>query len=521
MPLWTQGRAPGWPVFVVYYLVTTGSLLAGLAIRRARWPRYALAPAAGIPLTALGLVAAFAIQSIVRGVGLGHPPWTMLGGLGLAVAGFLGARISPRGARALTVRRGAIIESDDEGRAGNGRRARLRARGVLAFAGVELAPGDETKHFKLIGTTGTGKSTAIRHLLEAALARGDRAVFADPDGGYLARFYQPARGDVILNPFDARSRKWNVFGELRADYDFDQLARSLIAEGSGPDIAWRTYAQTYFSAVLRQADASGVTETAELYRLLTSASLEELRILLDGTPAQPFVVDGNERMFSSIRSITGNAVASLAFIRHQPGALFSIRDWVETGSGALFLPYQADQIASLRAVISTWLRIAIFQTMSQGESDHRLWLVIDELDALGAIDGLKDALARLRKFGGRCVLGFQSIAQVSGIYGASESQTIVENCGNTLILRCSASEKGGTAQFASRLIGEREIVRDTVTRSRGALFSGDSRGSVSRSVQHVIENAVLASEIEQLPDLEGYLKLASRPEWRRVRLQRP
>ena len=147
--------------------------------------------------------------------------------------------------------------------------------------------------------------------------------------------------------------------------------------------------------------------------------------------------------------------------------------------------------------------------------------MIDELDALGAIDGLKDALARLRKFGGRCVLGFQSIAQVSGLYGASESQTIVENCGNTLILRCSASEKGGTAQFASRLIGEREIVRDTVTRSRGAPLSGDSRGSVTRSVQHVIEQAVLASEIEQLPDLEGYLKLASRPHWHRVRLHRP
>jgi len=194
---------------------------------------------------------------------------------------------------------------------------------------------------------------------------------------------------------------------------------------------------------------------------------------------------------------------------------------VEEGEGVLSLPYRAGQIAALRSVISTWMWITIFQTMSQGEADHRLWFVIDELDALGAIDGLKDALARLRKFGGRCVIGFQSIAQVSGIYGASESQTIVENCGNTLILRCSASEKGGTAQFASRLIGEREIVRDTVTRSRGLPFSGDARGSVARSVQHVIENAVLASEIEQLPDLVGYRKVASRPEWRRIRLPRP
>ena len=73
---------------------------------------------------------------------------------------------------------------------------------------------DETKHFKFIGTTGTGKSTAIREILAAALARGDRAVIADPDGGYLRRFYRQDRGDVILNPFDARSVKWDLFAEI-------------------------------------------------------------------------------------------------------------------------------------------------------------------------------------------------------------------------------------------------------------------------------------------------------------------
>ena len=69
----------------------------------------------------------------------------------------------------------------------------------------------------------------------------------------------------------------------------------------------------------------------------------------------------------------------------------------------------------------------------------------DELDALGPIDGLKDALARLRKFGGRCVLGFQSIAQVSSTYGHGEAQTIVENCSNTLIIS-SHSELGEKAR---------------------------------------------------------------------------
>ena len=39
------------------------------------------------------------------------------------------------------------------------------------------------------------------------------------------------------------------------------------------------------------------------------------------------------------------------------------------------------------------------------------------------------------------------------------------------------------------------------------------------SEQHVTEAAVLPSEIEQLPDLHGFLKVASQAEWRRVTLR--
>jgi len=42
--------------------------------------------------------------------------------------------------------------------------------------------------------------------------------------------------------------------------------------------------------------------------------------------------------------------------------------------------------------------------------------------------------------------------------------------------------------------------------------------TITTSDQHVTEDAVLPSEIEQLPDLTGFLKLASRGEWLRVAL---
>ena len=146
------------------------------------------------------------------------------------------------------------------------------------------------------------------------------------------------------------------------------------------------------------------------------------------------------------------------------------------------------------------------------------------LTPVAIIDGLKDALARLRKFGGRCVLGFQAVAQVSSTYGQGEAQTIIENCANTLILRCSSSENGGTSQFASRLIGEREVLRRQISRGKdreSAFFSRGARQSRSITDQHVTETAVMASELEQLPDLRGYLKIASSATWWKVTLTRP
>jgi hypothetical protein len=551
----------GWPGLALAYTSIEAPLLAGLVRGRAQLGKLLLSPLIAAPLTVAAGVGIAAAAPLTRSLGFASQGLMQLSfGVGFSVAlGYVSGRVIAKRARsASSHQRGALVEEAEtpamsrrggrvRGSERNSGRVERGRDGIITLAGKSVSAEDETKHFKIIGTTGTGKSTAIREVLASALRRGDRAVIADPDGGYLERFYDARRGDAILNPFDGASAKWDLYGEIRNAYDVEQLARSLIPDHDGSDRSWRGYARTFFGAVTRRTHEAGVTDVAELYRLLVMASATELKILVAGTPAQPFLDEHNSRMFDSIRSVTSSAVGALEYVAQQKSPLLSVRSWVAPGSmaastssggrpnasertgdrendsgspeprprGVLFIPYQAGQIAALRSTISAWMRLAIFEAMNQKEGDQRLWFVVDELDALGQIDGLKDALARLRKFGGRCLLGFQSIAQVSSTYGSGEAQTIVENCGNTLILRCSSSERGGTASFASRLIGQREVVRTTTSRSRRMT---QLVPSVTRSEHFNIEPAVMDSEIEQLPDLVGYLKFASKPQWSRVAL---
>lgn len=501
------------------YVILLAGMFTGCVHGKAPARHYLLAPVIAAPL----LIAIGVICSIffwLLGIGPDNLLRFILGISLTAATGYAVSQLLVAYAKGISPRkhlRGAVISAMNIVAA-----LRDKLPTSITIAGIPVAFADETKHFKIIGATGTGKSTAIQEMLAAAIARGDRAIIADPDGGYLSRFYDPTR-DVILNPFDPDARKWDLFGEITNNYDIDQLARSLIPDRGGEDRIWSGYARTVFSAVVQQAIKCNKRSDAELLRILIHALLKELRMLFPGTSAAPFLEEGNEKMFGSVRSVAASAIDALKYTVQHKAEPLSVRQWVRQGAarqnggqgGVLFIPYRAGEIAALASMISAWMRLGIFQAMDHEETDQRLWFVVDELDALGAIDGLKDALARLRKFGGRCILGFQSIAQVSGTYGKSIAETVVENCGNSLILRCSASEHGGTSEFASKLIGQREVLHTTRSKSHRP---NEWLASVTSNEQLRIEPAVMASEIERLPDLTGYLKLVSIPDWFSVKL---
>ena len=88
----------------------------------------------------------------------------------------------------------------------------------------------ESSHILIMGDSGTGKSALIRKILIDVAERGESAIVYDPALEYTPQFYAPNRGDVILNPLDARMPYWSPGDELGHDAEALTLAASLFPD---------------------------------------------------------------------------------------------------------------------------------------------------------------------------------------------------------------------------------------------------------------------------------------------------
>src|ERR1700722_6677634 len=313
-------------LFLVPYGFVAATMIVQLIRHRSPMELWMKLPKWAMVATVIGGIGGLVVNLALLLFGVHNDQIQWIVGVGaLAFVGYaIGGGLARQAPPAASYRRGAVVSTAKDiaelyrSRRADADKQRKTDRTVpVMLAGIPVAVADETKHFKFIGTTGTGKSTAIREMLSAALARGDRAIIADPDGGYLNHFYDPGRGDVILNPFDPDSVKWNLLGEITNDHDVDQLARSLIPDSSGSDLIWSGYARTFFTALTQQVIAARIENDYEIYRLIAKAPVAELKLLLAGTAAGPFLEDGNEKMFGSVRSVTSSAVSALPHTTQQ------------------------------------------------------------------------------------------------------------------------------------------------------------------------------------------------------------
>ncbi|MGE4337898.1 MAG: type IV secretion system DNA-binding domain-containing protein [Pigmentiphaga sp.] len=387
--------------------------------------------------------------------------------------------------------------------------------GRVPLAGQLLPKGAEQKHTLCLGSTGVGKSQVIHHCLEYASRSGWTIICIDPSGAYAST--HPRKGDIIFNPDDRRSARWDILADIRKPADIGLVADAICPPSTGDFFA--SAANKILRAVLLSAKRRGATSAEVVILLvndLTKNSLRESIGHLEGSGAEEFFDDANSRAFGSILLTLSTSAEKLRPLAEQAeGRWLSLSQFVgeaDTRPGSLFLTYNDDQISILGPLYSLMLNVLISRVLSlPPDEERRVLLVADEFDALGGtqekktpIGSLPSALVRGRKYGLSVLLGAQSLSQIRDVYGREGGDSILENLSTRLILSVS----GETAEFASsRLLGEAEIeIRersDSVSHTAGAA-SGRSESTNHRLSQ---DRLVLPAEINSLPPLNGYLKV--------------
>ena len=146
------------------------------------------------------------------------------------------------------------------------------------------------------------------------------------------------------------------------------------------------------------------------------------------------------------------------------------------------------------------------------DRDRLIWNVVDELASLNKVSTLKEVTTRARKYGLASLLGYQNIAQLREIYGNNDAQTIVSMCQNTLTLRVPDFQ---TAEYIAKNLGEQELNERDENISYGA---DATRDGVTITTKRGTRALVTPSEIQGLPDLTGFIRLAGRNDVIKVKL---
>ena len=377
---------------------------------------------------------------------------------------------------------------------------REKKKEQVTIADIPMPTKVENLHLLVQGATGSGKSVLMRELAYTSLKRRDRAIFLDPNGDMYSKFGGPK--DVVLNPYDSRTKGWTFFNEIRADYDFHRYALSLVPRGQTADAEeWCAYGRLLLRETARKLKMLGKPSVYELFHWTTIADPENLRDFLKGTTAESLFAGSSEasKALTSARFVLSDKLPEHL---NMPVGDFSIRTWLEEGEGNLYITWREDMAEALKPLISAWIDAVFVSILSMDEDENRrIWAFIDELASLEKLSSLEAALTKGRKHGLRVVAGLQSTSQLDDIYGRDLAQTL-RSCFRSLAVLGGSKTDPRTSKDMSDALGQHEVERDKYSKSSG------TRTSTNKSEDVKQESVVTASEIASLPDLTGYIAFA-------------
>lgn len=346
---------------------------------------------------------------------------------------------------------------------------------------------------QIIGDTGAGKSALLAQVLRQVRSRGDSAIVYDPAREFVKRFYDPARGDVILNPLDKRCPYWGPAEELRSRSEAKALAASLFQPPQDKKGEFFIESPQKIFAFLM---AYGPTPD-QLVEWMSNP--EEIDRRLKGTEHAHLIDSRAHQQRAGVLASLGLVADSLRLLPKQNmgNGSWTATEWAEKRQGWIFLTSLPAEREALRPLQSLWIDWLVLRLLNEPtEAQRRVWFVIDELASLQKLPQLHTAICEARKSRNPVVLGFQGKAQLEYLYGHLAEVMLSQPA--TSIWLTTKEPKAG--QWVSEFIGKVEVER-----LRETHFDG-TRAGRNFALDRQVEPLVMESEISGLADLHAYMK---------------
>ena len=351
----------------------------------------------------------------------------------------------------------------------------------------------EGQHFELMGDTGAGKTRLIMMLLLQIKERGHSAIVYDPACEFVQRFYDNNRGDIILNPLDARCPYWGPSEELRRRAEAKAIAASLYQPTSDKKGEFFTETpQKIFAHLL----TFGPTPQ-ELVEWM--ANPDEVDRRVQNTEMAMMIAKGAQQQRNGVLASLGLIADSLRMLPRKETAMhrWSATEWAETRKGWIFLTSKPSEREALRPLHSLWIDLLVLRLLNEPkDGQHPVWFVLEELATLQRLPQLHTAITENRKSKNPLVLGFQGKAQLEVTYGHL-AEVMLSQPATKIFLKTTEPK---AAAWVSNAIGNVEIERLRETHSTGL------RAGNNFSIDRQVEPLVMDSEISGLPDRHAFLK---------------
>jgi len=372
----------------------------------------------------------------------------------------------------------------------------------LCIGNMPLVKDSETRHFLVMGSTGSGKTNLMHNLLPQVKQKEQPAIVIDQTGEMIARYYNPERKDIIFNPFDARSKNWDFWQDCSTSEELERFSKILFSfnrkrSRSYSDPFWEQSAQYVFNDCAEYLIRTGNTSLTDLKRLAIEANLEELQKKLKGTAAERYLNDDSKGVATSILSTLATNAKPISYLSDDnTNSTFSLKEHfknIKSGSNAwLFLSTKPSSRELTLPLIACLTELALSELMNIGiDRKRRIWCIFDELASLGNLPAFTPLMAEGRKYGACVVAALQSLNQLYDYYGSYAGSSIFGQFGTCFFFR---NTEPAIAKMFSSMCGSETITRQQKNTSFGA---NDFRDGVSYQ------------ETEKKKELVEYNQLAS------------